>query len=166
MSATCARWLVGAGLLVAMGGCTATHEASLGEDRPRLHAHPDADAPIVAEPSDADVARDDDAGDATWTTPRADAQTGRTPDRDAGQLVDAQTDAGPAVCTLYGHRPFDGLPTASLPRPDEWDGGVPPRLGDPLSPPSGLPLEFEAGVPPFCCTLTTPWFCAPPSSSP
>jgi hypothetical protein len=88
-------------------------------------------------------------------------------------LVDAHTDAAVAGCTLYGHRPFDGLPEptlptpstslptpgTSLPKPDEWDGGVPPRFGDP---PSGLPLGFEAGVPPFCCTLTTPWYCAPP----
>jgi hypothetical protein len=155
----CAGWLLFAGL--ALPGCTATHEVSLGEDQPRLHTEPDAETPPVeGEPKDVAVVVDQTSRDAA-PPPRAEAGPPRG--RDAGPLVEAMSDAGPAACAPYGHRPFDGLPPVTpLPRPDEWDGGI-PRLGDPRPTPSALtPREFEAGVPPFCCTLTTPWFCAPP----
>ena len=149
-----------AGLVGLLLGCTATHEVSLGEDQPRLHTEPDAETPVEDESKDAAVVVDRTRRDAA-PPPRAEA--GQVRDRDAGPLVEPPSDAGPALCAPYGHRPFDGLPSVTpLPKPDEWDGGV-PRLGEPLSPPSGLtPREFEAGVPPFCCTRTTPWFCAPP----
>ena len=141
-------------------GCTATHEVSLGEDQPSMHTEPDAETPVEGEPKDAAVVVDHTSRDAA-PPPRAEA--GPVRGRDAGPLVEAASDAGPAVCAPYGHRPFDGLPPVTpLPRPDEWDGGV-PRLGEPRPTPSALtPREFEAGVPTFCCTLTTPWFCAPP----
>jgi hypothetical protein len=162
VSALGARWLF-AGLLGLLG-CTATHEVSLGEDQPRLHAEPDAESPVEHGSKDAAAVVDPARTDAA-PPPRTEA--GPLRDRDAGPVVEVASDAGPAVCTPYGHHPFDGLPTPTpLPKPDEWEGGV-PRLGEPLPPPTGLtPREFEAGVPPFCCTLTTPWFCAPLSPSP
>ena len=156
-------------LLACLGctACTATHEGSLGWDLPRVRAEPDAEPVVDVEANDAAVLVED-ASDAPVAPARpVVVEAGQVRDRDASALADAQSDAAPAACTPYGHHPFDGLPTPTpLPKPDEWDGGLPPRFGDPLSPSSGLsPREFEAGVPPFCCTLMTPWFCAPPSSS-
>jgi hypothetical protein len=147
--------------LLALLGCTATQEVSLGEDQPGLNSEPDADTqPVGDEPRDAEVVVVDRPRDAA---PPARAEAGQVRERDAGPSVEAQSDAGPAGCMMYGHRPFDGLPTGmQLPKPDERDGGI-PRLSESLPPPGGLsPREFEAGVPPFCCTLTTPWFCERP----
>lgn len=155
--------------LLLLAGCMSTQDVSLGIDRPPLGDEPDAEAPT-------DVAGDDteavdsgaaSADDASPVRPSASAEAGQVASRDAGATPKPPSDAAViASCTLNGHRPFDGLspspslPISPLPRPDEWDGGRPSLLdNDPLP---SLPREYEAGVPPFCCTLATPWFCAKP----
>lgn len=148
-----------------------TQDVSLGIDRPPLHDEPDADVPTDDVGSDDEGIGSDAAPptDASPGKPTVVVEAGQVVSRDAGLVSKPEPDAAVvATCTLNGHRPFDGLspptslPVSPLPRPDEWDGGRPSLLdNEPHSPPS-LPREYEAGVPPFCCTLMTPWFCAKP----
>ncbi|MEY4509656.1 MAG: hypothetical protein RLZZ450_1778 [Pseudomonadota bacterium] len=143
-----------------------TQEVSLGADRPPLHQEPDADAPIEVDRGDAEVVGSSDAtaDDAAPAKPSVVVEAGQVVSRDAGLATKSDADAAVvATCMLNGHHPFDGLPQPTpLPRPEEWDGGLPSLLDNDPLPPPGLPREYEAGVPPFCCTLTTPWFCAKP----
>jgi hypothetical protein len=141
-----AAWL----LLLAAPSCTSTREGLLGLDLPSEQA-PDAarggpalPATPPADVTDDDPARPDDPGDVA-------------PDASADER-----DAAVAGCTFYGHHPLEGVPS---PGDDAWDGGLPDLFDNPRSPGLPTPLAFEAGVPPFCCTLATPWFCAPLSSS-
>lgn len=165
------RSLFAGALVLALSACVTTQDVSLGADRPPLHEEPDASVPIDGAKSDAEAIVPDagPATDASPARPSVAVEAGQAASRDAGLVSKPEPDAAVvATCTLNGHRPFDGLPPPSslpvspLPRPDEWDGGLPSLLdNDPLSPPS-LSRDYEAGVPPFCCTLMTPWFCAKP----
>lgn len=161
---------MGAWLLCALS-CTSTREGSLGVDVP-IDEDDDA-GPAEQESTFPDVQFDYDAD-----VPTADAQPSPgvpvPPPRDAQVSRDAKAPAAPqdaavAMCTPGGHRPFEGV---AQPGDRDWDGGLPslldpspPRL-DPSPPVLPPPLGYEAGVPPFCCTLMTPWFCMPLSPGP